>query len=579
MKRIFFAELITWAIGLFLAGIVLFGLAGTPYSLNGDNGDQGLLIAQVTKFSYYRDNVDFAYKGLPAFYPPLYAFALSLGANILNLAPYKLVKYGLIAVVLLLPFLIRRSWKPLLDERALMFIPFVVLLYQDWYKPAEWLSLALFIPWWFSYMNTEAPTEKRKQAIWLITGGLIGAIIFQLYYYWFFVGALSLLTMQLLRASRFFPSEKQEHASLTNRGPVLAGVALFSVLYWAPLLISFIRVGEIESLQNRFFSAELGQLGFPFFEISVRGVFLLIGLVYLIATARRIRLSFLLLNLLVAAYLFQLIGNLTVLINLPVLSFKAREVVDFTLAFAAILGLTHFVALRLGSTAVTKPTRIVVNALVVIVLIYFGWQTLAGFMRHELREQAYESSFPQRLVASYQTLTRGEDADKTFLIGIGNELQMYTPAFEFLSWSAHFSHPAALFHRRADFLNDLSQIKDPACFAASILNNRYTAIDHALLAFDETSYIYTYFDDNFPNGTIQRTVFFPKPLFDNEYFESLKGDDWFFFTPLRENDPLVGAGAGFASQEALVECLDTMGRHLSFDGQAELEAELAGQVQ
>lgn len=574
--------LLSITLGFFLAGIVILGLNGTPYALNGDHGDQGMLTAQVTKFAAHANLVDFAYKGLPAFYPPLYPYLLGRLSTLLPIAPYETLKYGLIGVAFLLPFLTQRLWTAVVDDDAALWLAFAALLYQDWYKPAEWLSLFLFLPWWLTFVEGLRRKERPHNIGLYLLGGFLGALLFQLYYYWFFVGGLSLFTRRLLQRLSLFAREAKA-PRLRDQLLMLASTALFSALYLLPLLFSALRAGGLESLQNRYFQFEFARIDFLLNNGTLTGLLLLGGLGYLLLHFRQLPLIRALLNLIIAAYLWQFLGFFSYLLNLPLLVSKTQELITYLLLIAALLGLRELWRSRDRWQSGGQSVQALAAGVLVLGMLYFGQAALDTFSHSPLRAGAYGAQFPQSLVDSYRKVTNNHPVDTVVLDGAGPDLIMYLPVYEVLGWAAHFSHPAALFHERAAFLKKLSELDNPQLFAAALMNSRYDHIDQVLLTFTGDGYLYTYSDDNFPNGAQRISILFPASLFDNEYFARSKGDDWVFFTPEYANDPLqslidqVGYYDGSEdssllpiSQQSFYNFLLAFGPYMQFDNQAAL---------
>jgi len=276
------ADLISFLFGIALVGIVLLGLKNTSYALNGVNGDAGFQTAQVTKFAAYSRSVDFAYKDLPAFYPPLYFYILGRIAALLNIEPYRMMKYGLVTIVYILPFLTRKFWSFVLPSIASIAVVLSVFFFQDWYKPSEWLSLFLFLPWWLYFIENLGLQNKTHGLLWYATGGLIGALIFTTYYYWFFIGGLSLLFHFVFQRMTWERAHHSSRALWLQRLGILSSAAFFSLPYWGPYLVSMWRTGGWAPLQNRYFIENFTLLEFPFFALSITGILLLLGFAYLL---------------------------------------------------------------------------------------------------------------------------------------------------------------------------------------------------------------------------------------------------------------------------------------------------------
>ena len=185
-------ELAVGTVGLFLTTALALMLKNTPYTVGAVTGDQRFYTYSVTKFAAYAGYVDAVYRDLPTFYPPLYYYILGRLAALLHVEPYHMMKTGLLATTFVMPYFSTWLWRRIVDYKLAVAAAFVMVIYQQWFKPAEWLTLVLFIPWWLYWVEDvgqQRPVTWRGQLRWWLLGGLLGALIFQTYYYWFFIVA------------------------------------------------------------------------------------------------------------------------------------------------------------------------------------------------------------------------------------------------------------------------------------------------------------------------------------------------------------------------------------------------------
>ena len=111
--------------------------------------DQSTRTALITKYANNWAWVDFAYKGLPVYYPPLPFWIVGRIAALLSIAPWKMLKVDLLATAFLVPVLGWPLWRRVVGRTAgIGAVIGGVLLFQPWYRPHAWLGVALFIPWW-----------------------------------------------------------------------------------------------------------------------------------------------------------------------------------------------------------------------------------------------------------------------------------------------------------------------------------------------------------------------------------------------------------------------------------------------
>lgn len=556
--------------------VVFHTLKNTPFAIPGVNVDGTFITAAITKFATFATYTDFTYKGLPSFYPPLYYYLFGKAATILNIEPYRMVKVGLVATVFLVPFITRLLWAQLGSLSLAALMPFVFLVYPtNWEKPAEWLSLVIFLPWWLVFV--EGMTSRRSNARlgWLLTGGIIGGIIFQTYYYWFFIGCVSLLTAYLLVRLAPCHSKSVDRTHLLNRLMMLGSAALFSAIYWLPLLLSIAGAGGIESFQNRLLFQQLVPVQIPFMNPTVNGAFALGGLVYLALAFQRDRLAFVLFNLLIAAYLWVGLGYIGIVANFPLLNFKTFDLINYILPVAALLGLVH---LWREYPAIRRQGQALIATLAVGVLIFTGQSFVQDFAHHPGLKLTFETKYPDRLIAGFKSAAGNGFTGSTILSD--TPLPYYLPVYSFLAWDAHYSHPAAQFSQRATFLKQLSTVHDPALFAAALMNNHYDRID--TIVFDRSkakdTLSFSYIKNNFPFGYSTETITFSESLFDPRFFSAHDDGSYLILTPRYENNPLARQSTQPAAAALEYSTIKAFGPHLALENQAMRLQQATGQL-
>lgn len=558
---------ITWTIGVFalpvqtnrkfhlaLSGLAVFmvtlialALKDTPYTLDAIEADQRFYTAFVTKLATQWGYGDVTYQGLPAFYPPLYFWLSARLSNIAAIEPYTTLKLGMLITAFVMPFAVAWLWHRSVSYPLAVAAAFVMLFYQEWFKTAEWLSLVLFVPWWIYWVENSAQrsfTTRRDQWLWWAIGGLLGGLIFQTYYYWFFVGGISLILQAVWDRLR---TDTAHPLDLKNAMGVLASTALFSVIYWGPYLISMAMSGGWQPLQNRWLSEGKIPMPFPFLDGSVEGAFLLGGLFYLLVTAGHEKVSRGMITLVGAVYVWSALGIAGMIVEHPLLTFRAYTIVEQVLAVAAVMGLVRLWQEKPFKTGVErKETQIwerlqkAVPALALALVFFFSQETVLRFLQDVMVTTARETTYPEELISTFDSLTEGQYQDQVFMVGYGyRDLLAYRPVYSFLPWSAHFSHPAGLYRERVRFLESLAATTDMDLFAAAMMNNRYARLDHLLLEREDTTWKFTFSDDNFPNRTIERSLAFDEELLAPPFFSSKEANGLTLITPNYGANPLA----------------------------------------
>ena len=139
--------------------------------------DQSHRTALITKYATHWTWVDFAYKGFPDSYPPLTFWILGRLAALFSIAPWKMLKVDVLATAFLAPVLSWPLWRRVVGRRAALgAVLGGTLLFQAWYRPMAWLSVALFVPWflWAVLGVGRAPARSRGE---LVVAAVVGAAL------------------------------------------------------------------------------------------------------------------------------------------------------------------------------------------------------------------------------------------------------------------------------------------------------------------------------------------------------------------------------------------------------------------
>ncbi|MEZ4676178.1 MAG: arabinofuranosyltransferase [Caldilineaceae bacterium] len=512
-------------LALFFLTILTIKLKNTPFTVGGINGDARFYTTYVTKLAAYPGYGDMFYKDLPAFYPPLYFWLVGRGADWFGIEPFRVMKTGLLVTVLILPLVTGALWRRLVDERLAAAVALCMLVFPDWFKPNEWLALALFVPWWLHWVDNVTayrPATPRTTLLWWLSGGLIGALIFQLYFFWFFVGGVTLA----VKVGWWLCCRRREHQlrwSLLQSGGMLTLTALLSAPFWVPYLYSLLTTPGAEPLQNRFFGESKIPLPLYFFEASWQGVVYMGGLLYLFLAAATNRVLWGLRWLVIGFAVWVVLGYVGILVDMPLLTFRSYPMLLYLLGASAFLGLFQ---LWHNAEAIQRrwpifPVRTLATLLLLLVVLLFANGAVTELQEQENVQDALAATYPATELAAFDQLTAQTYLDRVVWVTDGyRSILFFRPVYSFLAWSAHFSHPAGQFHARADFLEKLAQLHDPALFAQAFAQNQYDRINYILLSRDEEYWRFSFVDDNFPNRMIDREINFPARLLAEPFFRA-----------------------------------------------------------
>jgi len=514
--------------------------------------DQSHRTALITKYATHWTWVDFAYKGLPDSYPPLTFWILGRLASLLSIAPWKMLKVDVLATAFLAPVLSWPLWRRVVgSSAALGAVLGGTLLFQAWYRPMAWLCVAVFVPWWLWGVLGVGGSPARSRGE-LVVAAVVGAALFCTYYYPFFIGVLMLAVTLVLRRPARARGLELPPRDAKAAGLVLGGTVLLSAPYWLPLAVSIVRNGY-QSNSNRYYIADFVDFRFRFLTFDVIGVVMLVGLAYLVVTARRSPVSLALLGVVAAAVVYYVADYIGVLASVPLLSFESNQLVDLILGIGAGLAAVH--GWRLARSNEALRARIGRGGIVAL----FGVATaVLGFSLAQtavktipyVNEQR-SASEPTDLIRDFQRAAGGPTKDRVLLTDV-NELPTFLPVYVFNWWDTQSNTtPAARVNDRTDFLVRLSHEHDPRAFAIAVLHNLYDHVDYVVLRHNSSgSYDYTFTDDDFPRPPIVRTLTYDSPLFATPTFHRVETSSFSVFRVLRAHDPLA----------ALRSCPDDPGR-------------------
>ncbi|MEO3819691.1 arabinofuranosyltransferase [Plantactinospora sp. B24E8] len=520
------ADLIPALFGGLGALTLLVGLHGTPYDLYALDGDQLFRTAAVTRFGDSWWGGDYTYRGLPAYYAPTYFWVLGRAGDLAGVVPWHMLKYGTIAVTFLAPIVSYLLWRRIVTARVAALISVVPFLVPGLGETYAWIVLVAFVPWWLQVGHGLTRSGLRRWHPLVL--GAIGAVLFTVYYYFFFIIPVALV-LHLLWNRR---QGRIAWGDLTRPLAVLGVSALGSSPYWAPLAWNFLTSAHFESLNNRWITLQSGRLALPMLEPSVIGVLCLIGLVFLVVTARE-ALSRALLVLLVSTYVWHAVGFLFLVVSKPLMSFRMRELVPVILLAAAAMALVrvagyahrHLTAAVVGRLAATGGVLLAVFAGdrfvdVVLADIHHAHNRtlpngqLPGFHRPEA--VAWKPA-PARLSEIIDARYQGPG--RPVVLTANSDLMALYPYYGFVQFNANYSHPTGRFKQRLAFLTELGRSASPAEFAARLRDNPYDRVDVIVLPVKDDKLLFRYRADEFPFGTNPQEISLPRNLVQPEQFD------------------------------------------------------------
>ena len=538
--------LTAWIVALFLAGGAAILLNANPFAPIGWALDQGYRTAYLTKFAHTGRLVDYAYRDVPAFYPPLWFWTLGRTAALLGVPAWQMLKVGTILAGVLVPVAGYLLWRPVLGpRRAAVVVVVTSLAFQEWYVPHLWVAIAIFVPWWCSYVlgaGRDAPLRRSQ----VVVASLLGAVVLGTYWYVLVVGVVQLVVAAVVAR----PARRHGIAlgprSWRDVGLVAAGTAILTAVYWVPMVVEFLTTPGARTMQNRFYGPGEVSFPLPFLSFTPVGVVCAFGLVSLAVLARRSLVARHLLGLLAGGYVLYALGYLGVLAGSPLDTVRVVGVLEYVPAAGAALGAAAlWRAARQpgdhtapgaapGPLATLADARVVAVVAVVVFAVAVGQTAVRDIPFLDAQRDA---TYPTAVVDGFRSATGGRFADSVVLTD-DTALPAFLPVYVFQTNNAHYANPIADFPARARFLTRLAGESDPTAFAIALLHNRFDDVDWVALAGQGATHPYVWLDDAFPTGTQERRVVFTDTQFASAAFTERRDAAQTVYRVDRTGDPL-----------------------------------------
>jgi hypothetical protein len=311
-----------------------------------------------------------------------------------------------------------------------------------------------------------------------------------------------------------------------------------------PLGVSLVQAGEVDSQLNRYFSGGHGIPQLPFLEFSPTGLVSMVGLFYLVLTARE-PLSQALLVFLGGAVIWYLIGLPFALADYPLLTFRGKPFIPIILFVGGVLAMARGGEMALEWVPRPDRARLVLGftlaAAVLALVAARGFMVLV--VEHPLIAAAHEAAWPTGAMPAFAPKEaeppmvsadairdvideRYSGPDHPVVLSDRADVLALNPYYGFSQWQVFYAHPAARFHARIAFLRSLAQSEDATQFAEQSAVNPFDRIDAFVLQDRDDLLRFYYRDENFPASTQGQAVDFPRSLFDSAAFDVVDLGDY-----------------------------------------------------
>ena len=385
-------------------------------------------------------------------------------------------------------------------------------------KPYEFISAILIVFWSiFLFQDLYFKTLSRLK---IIIYGLGGGLLFLTFHFWFFPLALAILLFKLF--------VDVSHLYFYSRLSLI--VLLILIIAWPflyPLINSLWQNGG-QNFQPLFFIPSDLNLKLPFFDFSILGLISIFGLLSIIfywskpaAKAMGILLG--------SIYFWQFLNLIGIIFwqvsVLPAKPFLFLGTVVLDLAFG--YGIIQW----LESKGENKNLQ---TAAFIIGWLVLSSQLLGGNFVDDpvVQKRLVEIKKPIReeftdLIRELKTVSNLNNL--VLLSSNIPEISAYLPLNYYLSYNIHFSHPAANFIDRYNFVTDLAASQSPDQFYQKIKKAPFQPIDNLLFLKGNGFYPINFWYENYPTGGIEQEIRIPSDLISEQYFAKIFEDKYFVF--------------------------------------------------
>lgn len=508
---------------LFISTILNFLFFAADFPLYGiepdiDNWFRASLVEKISQDGILHD---FAYKNLSSFYPPLYWYILGLSSKILGIPAYMTLKYSFLVAWIILPILVYEFWKRIYSEQisftiTVIFFTFVAN-FSYTYIVDHLISLIFLIPYIIYYL--ENIKEKHFKWIDYLIAGLIGVILFSIYYLYFFLIFIYYL-IDFIKNPRLFIRVKLKRLFI-----IFSIIGILSSYYWFPLMLDIINLG-FESHQNHFIRGGIIEMPlYVYITPTLISIILVSGAFYLIVKFRDEKDIKILTNLIISNFIIYLIGFIGILIGFPIMHDRFLPIFLYILIIGFGIVYIKFFAFLNKQKVINFPKVIMDNLdkiMIYLLIILIVYQNFVN-TRNLYKSTAYHDTLRQEIPIEKINNVKALDYKNKVFLTTHPEVVPYLPIYLFLSPKIHFTHPSALYMERVAFLKDLEDSYDAEEFYLKIINCKFDLINFFYIDDHNTTHLsYTAEIHNYPESPLTQKFYYPKNYFNNQsYFLSI----------------------------------------------------------
>ena len=330
-------------------------LMGTRHYLGGIVIDQQFRIEYLTRLTDSARLADFAYQGLPPFYPASWFWLGGRFANLLHLAGWAAYKPWAIETMAVAGAIVFPLWSLVTDRRRALLLAVttsVIGLLLGAAEPYSWFASAtipplLVLAWQLlTALRTSRPGDRpptlMPSVVLGVFLGLYGMVYTLLWgFAVFLLGVATLICVgQAMRDRRgndghpIGPLVAAIALRAAGIGLIMAGLML---LVWTPFLTAVLQGAHAVNYAAHYLPPHSAMLPTPMLEMSVTGALCLAGLVWIVLNLDSHPMAQAFLIGVVAVYGWFLLSNLLIPAGTTLMAFRLIPVLVTMLCCAAVL--------------------------------------------------------------------------------------------------------------------------------------------------------------------------------------------------------------------------------------------------
>lgn len=518
--------------------LVLFGLiSATAYILFVNNlglllwglqGDEVTISAMYNNFaSSGIFGSDFAFHQLSSFYPPAFFWFFGQFGKLMSLNGVVIAKLASTTFFFSFPIVLYFFQKGILSKKERFFdndlpgkififlSPLLIMTILDKDvligKPYEVLAVGLSIFWYLGlYASISGDKWTKSKAL---IYGLIAGLIFMLYYLWLIFAALALVALAFSQGRAkikiyFFRLLQTMLVAMVVAAPFLG-----------PLFLDYWKFG-MESWQTALFIPSGLDLWLPMFKnLSFINILLLFGLGTMIYY-RNNKFIRPLLYLFLTTFIWWLGG----IISLLFFQKPFQEFRGFYILAPSILSITAAYGLeRLWNYYRVAKNQNFYYLACVLATGLLASQAIFGFFIDDpaIKNRRVESrNVPNKIVNLSNYLKSDSQASSKLTLQTIPQIMAFVPINNLLYYNQHNNHPAAIFSKRYQYVQDLADSDSAEELYKKIQLCPYGQLEQFIFHDPDQNYYYLYFHlDKFIEGTEEQIIKFDKSLFSPDFFE------------------------------------------------------------